>query len=149
MVREREEGENLSLTRPKGAMPPTILLLLVRFTTGVTYFNLSHHTTGCYTQMGNHKKAQQLLDQCPALTEKRKLGATKYLPTEVFILRKCKPPLPNITGATSTLWNAFVIVEFYREKQRRRTGSEDNYVESIKISTAEGGFQIHCLFCSL
>ena len=30
------------------------------------------------------------------------------------------------------------IVEFYKEKQRRRTGSEDNYAESIKISTAEG-----------
>ncbi|KAF9651455.1 hypothetical protein BDM02DRAFT_3110516 [Thelephora ganbajun] len=71
---------------------------------------------GCYTHIGNHKKAQELLDACPALMEKRKLGATKYLPTEVFILKK---------------------LEFYREKQRRRTGSEDNYVESIKISTAE------------
>ncbi|KAF9792188.1 hypothetical protein BJ322DRAFT_19589 [Thelephora terrestris] len=71
---------------------------------------------GCYTEMGNHKKAQKLLDACPALTEKRKLGATKYLPTEIFILRK---------------------LQFYKEKQRRRTGSEDNYAESIRISTAE------------
>jgi len=66
--------------------------------------------------MGNHKKAQELLDACPALMERRKLGATKYLPTQVLILRK---------------------LEFYKEKQRRRTGSEDNYVESIKISTTE------------
>ena len=49
--------------------------------------------------MGNHKKAQKLLDACPALTEKRKLGATKYLPTEIFILRKCKSPPQDVISA--------------------------------------------------
>ena len=29
-------------------------------------------------------------------------------------------------------------MEFYKEKQRRRTGSEKNYAESIRINTAEG-----------
>ena len=66
------------------------LLLQVRPTTGVLYLDLPHRTTGCYTHLGNHKKAQELLDACPALMEKKKLGAANYLPTEVFILRKCK-----------------------------------------------------------
>ena len=44
--------------------------------------------------MGNLEKAQELLDACPALMEKRKLGATKYLPTEIFILKKCESLLP-------------------------------------------------------
>jgi hypothetical protein len=34
--------------------------------------------------------------------------------------------------------NTSTIVEFYKEKQRRRTGSEDNYAQSIKVNTAEG-----------
>jgi len=29
------------------------------------------------------------------------------------------------------------VVEFYKEKQRRRTGSEKDYAESIRVSTAE------------
>lgn len=30
------------------------------------------------------------------------------------------------------------IVAFYKQKQRRRGGVEENYVEAIKISPAEG-----------
>lgn len=46
--------------------------------------------------MGNRKMAQKLLDACPALMEKRKLGATKYLPTEIFILKKRESLLPSV-----------------------------------------------------
>ena len=36
-------------------------------------------------------------------------------------------------------------MEFFKEKQRRRTGSEKNYAESIKINTAEGKLEISIL----
>jgi hypothetical protein len=49
--------------------------------------------------MGNLEKAQELLDACPALMEKRKLGATRYLPTELFILRKCESLFPIVMTA--------------------------------------------------
>lgn len=93
--------------------------------------------------MGNCKKAQELLDACPALAEKRKLGATKYLPTEIFILRKCKSDLPRLVNKAYEPLDVLAAVEFYKEKQRRRTGSEDNYAEAIKISTAEGELKKH------
>lgn len=35
------------------------------------------------------------------------------------------------------------LVEFYKEKQRRRTGSDKNYAETIRISTAEGELETH------
>lgn len=80
-------------------MPPITSSLPVRPTIGLSYLNPPHRITGCYTQMGNHKKAQELLDACPALMEKRKLGAAKYLPTEIFILRKCRPLPPDVLSA--------------------------------------------------
>lgn len=119
-------------------MLPTILSPQVKPTAKSLYLDLSHCATGCYTHMGNYKKAQELLDACPALTEKRKLGATKYLPTEVFILRKCGSPPVNVVIRILKPCDTVHVVEFYKEKQRRRTGSEDNYAESIKISTADG-----------
>jgi len=79
-----------------GAMPRTTSLLQVRFATGHSHQDPPHRITGCYTHLGNHKKAQELLDACPALIEKRKVGATKYLPTETFILRKRKSLLPSV-----------------------------------------------------
>jgi hypothetical protein len=33
--------------------------------------------------------------------------------------------------------SSFVLVEFYKEKQRRKGGDEKMYVEVIKITTAE------------
>ena len=99
--------------------------------------------------MGNRKKAQELLDACPALTEKRKLGATKHLPTEIFILRKCKSTLLRMVNKSYKALNVPVAVEFYKEKQRRRTGSEDHYAEAIKISTAEGELEKPLPSCSL
>jgi len=78
------------LTSTVGATPLTTLSLQVRPAPDVSYPGPPHRTTGCYTHLGNHKKAQELLDACPALMEKKKLGAASYLPTEVFILRKCK-----------------------------------------------------------
>ena len=73
--------------------------------TAVSYLCLPHRTTGCYTHLGNHKKAQELLDACPALMEKKKLGAANYLPTEIFILRKCKPLLPGVRLYSEKTWD--------------------------------------------
>jgi len=50
--------------------------------------------------MGNRKKAQELLDACPGLMETRKIGATKYLPTEIFILRKRTFIPPSVMTAS-------------------------------------------------
>jgi len=99
MVRQLEGKEYPFLTRSTGVMPPTTSSLQVRLITGFSYLNPPYRLTGCYIQMGNYKKAQELLDACPALTEKRKLGATKYLPTEIFILRKRKSILPSVMTA--------------------------------------------------
>ena len=81
-------------------MPPITSSLQVRLITGRSYRNSPHRVTGCYIHLGNHKKAQELLDACPALMEKRKLGATKYLPTEIFILRKRKSFFPGSATAS-------------------------------------------------
>ena len=138
-----KEIDKCFLTSIEGAMLPTTSSLRVRAITGPSHFNQTHRNAGCYIHMGNHKKAQELLDACPALTEKRKLGATsKQLPTEVFILRKRESLSPDISGAAQQLWNAPAVVEFYKEKQRRRTGSEENYAESIRINTAEGELRV-------
>lgn len=79
--------------------------------------------TGCYASLGQHKKAQELLDAIPALIEKRKVAAAKYLPTEVFIQKH---------------------LVFYKEKQQRRKGPEAKYAECIKISLAEGVEYLSC-----
>ena len=104
---ERKDEVWLFLTDPLGAMPPTTSSLLVRSITGAPYTNLPQCTTGCYTHLGNNKKAQELLDACPALMERRKLGATKYLPTEIFILRKCESILPGILTTVCKALNSF------------------------------------------
>ncbi|PSR77603.1 hypothetical protein PHLCEN_2v7793 [Hermanssonia centrifuga] len=87
----------------------------------ITEINSWSHATyyfiaaGCYTSIKNFEKAQELLDAIPDLIDKKKIGG-KDLPTEVFIKKK---------------------LAFYKEKQKRRTGSEADYVHSIKISPAE------------
>ncbi|PCH37913.1 hypothetical protein WOLCODRAFT_135919 [Wolfiporia cocos MD-104 SS10] len=77
-----------------------------------TYYFIA---AGCYISLGNYKKAAELFDAIPALLDKKKIGG-KDLPTEVFIKKK---------------------LAFYKEKQTRLTGSEDNYVQCMKISPAE------------
>ncbi|KJA17945.1 hypothetical protein HYPSUDRAFT_218539 [Hypholoma sublateritium FD-334 SS-4] len=72
-------------------------------------------TAGCYFSLGDMEKAQSLLDAIPNLIDKKKISG-KDLPTEVFIKKK---------------------LIFYKEKHLRRTGSEDNFIQSIKISPAE------------
>ena len=100
MVRQLGEAKGYDfLTGAAGVMPPTTSLLQVRPATGISNLDPPYCTPGCYTHLGNHKKAQELLDACPALMEKRKLGATKYLPTETFILRKRMLPLPRVPTA--------------------------------------------------
>ncbi|KAH7923486.1 hypothetical protein BV22DRAFT_1196685 [Leucogyrophana mollusca] len=87
----------------------------------VTKLNSWSHATyrfiaaGCYFSMGNHDKAQEMLDAIPSLLDKRKLSG-KDLPTEVFIKKK---------------------LAFYKKKQVRRGGDEARFVEAIKISPAE------------
>jgi len=100
------KGAIFFLTGAVGVMPPTTLSLQVRPTTGISCSALPHRTTGCYTHLGNHKKAQELLDACPALMEKKKLGAASYLPTEVFILRKRKSHLPSAHLRSEGTWDA-------------------------------------------
>jgi hypothetical protein len=46
---------------------------------------------GCFISLGYFKKAEELLDTVPALIDQRKLGATKFLPIEVFIQKKRQP----------------------------------------------------------
>ncbi|KAI0929242.1 hypothetical protein AcV5_006552 [Taiwanofungus camphoratus] len=77
-----------------------------------TYYFIA---AGCYVSLRNHKRAQELLDAIPALLEKKKLGG-KDLPTEVFIKKK---------------------LTFYKEKQKRMTGVEDDFTQCIRISPAE------------
>ena len=97
MVSQWEGGkEHLFLTKSTGVMPPTTSSLQVRPIIGLSHLNSPHHLTGCYIHMGNLKKAQELLDACPTLMERRKLGATKYLPTETLILRKRRSILSSI-----------------------------------------------------
>lgn len=117
-------------------MLPTTSSPQVKLITGSSYLGPPDRVTGCYTQLGDHERAQELLDACPALIEKRKLGAAKHLPTEVFILKKCKSR--KRCGYGPQPCNNSSVVKFYKTKQRRKTGSEDCYAEGIKISTAEG-----------
>jgi len=65
--------------------------------------------------LGDYDKALELFEQVPCLIEKKKIGG-KDLPTEVFIKKK---------------------LAFYKEKQKRRTGSEEGYVQCMKINPAE------------
>ncbi|KAI0822776.1 outer membrane protein Iml2/Tetratricopeptide repeat protein 39 [Trametes gibbosa] len=87
----------------------------------VTEINSWSHATyyfiaaGCYISLKNYEKAQELMDRIPDLIDKKKIGG-KDLPTEVFIKKK---------------------LAFYREQQLQLTGSEDDFVHSVKISPAE------------
>lgn len=78
-----------------------------------TYFFLG---AGCYWRVGEYKEAQRLLDAIPAAIDKRKIGG-KDLPFEVYIKKK---------------------LAFWKAKQLRLTGSENNYVMAISINPAEG-----------
>jgi thioredoxin-like negative regulator of GroEL len=53
---------------------------------------------GCYISLGNYEKAQELLDQVPALLEKKKLSG-KDLPTEVFIKKRSTLSHPTLSGS--------------------------------------------------
>ncbi|KZT71236.1 hypothetical protein DAEQUDRAFT_763848 [Daedalea quercina L-15889] len=77
-----------------------------------TYYFIA---AGCHVSLGNLGKAKELFEQIPALLDKKKIGG-KDLPTEVFIKKK---------------------LVFYKEKAKRLTGSEDDYVKVMKISPAE------------
>ncbi|CAL1705498.1 unnamed protein product [Somion occarium] len=87
----------------------------------VTEINSWSHGTyyfiaaGCHISLEDYAQAQTLLDAVPELVEKKKIGG-KDLPTEVFIKKK---------------------LQFYKEKQKRRTGSEKDFAHSIRISPAE------------
>ncbi|EKM55265.1 uncharacterized protein PHACADRAFT_208778 [Phanerochaete carnosa HHB-10118-sp] len=77
-----------------------------------TYFFIA---AGCYVSLKNYEKAQKLFDDVPELLEKKKIGG-KDLPTEVWIKKK---------------------LAFYKDKQKRLTGSETDWVKCMKISPAE------------
>ncbi|KZV71865.1 hypothetical protein PENSPDRAFT_650290 [Peniophora sp. CONT] len=77
-----------------------------------TYFFLA---AGCYWRVGEYKEAQRLLDAIPAAIDKRKIGG-KDLPFEVFLKKK---------------------LVFWKAKQLRLTGSEENYVMAISVNPAE------------
>ncbi|KAJ3526621.1 hypothetical protein NM688_g8239 [Phlebia brevispora] len=87
----------------------------------ITEINSWSHATyyfiaaGCHISTKNYTQAQKLLDAIPNLIDKKKIGG-KDLPTEVFIKKK---------------------LAFYREKQKKRTGEETDFVQCIKISPAE------------
>lgn len=98
---------------------------------------------GCYVSLGNYEKAQELLDEVPTLLEKKKVGG-KDLPTEVLIKKKCKF-LNMVLFIVLTL----STVAFYKEKQKRRGGSEAEYAKAIKISCAEGNSPLVASFLSI
>ncbi|GJJ12064.1 hypothetical protein Clacol_006305 [Clathrus columnatus] len=77
-----------------------------------TYYYLA---AGCLISIGDHKKGQELLDQVPCLMEKRKL-AGRELPTEILIKNR---------------------IAFYKAKQLRRKGLENQYAQCIHLSIAE------------
>ena len=100
-----------------------------------TYYFIA---AGCHISLKNYDRAQKLLDGIPDLLDKKKIGG-KDLPTEVFIKKKrewLKLPLPTTysAGFSCTLH----LVQFYQDKQTRRTGSEKDYARCIRISPAEG-----------
>ncbi|KAH9952147.1 hypothetical protein B0H21DRAFT_817869 [Amylocystis lapponica] len=80
----------------------------------MTEINSWSHGTYFFLAAGNYQKAEEMFEAIPALLNK-KIGG-KDLPTEVFIKKK---------------------LAFYREKQKRLTGSEKDYVKCMKISPAE------------
>ncbi|KIJ34680.1 hypothetical protein M422DRAFT_181844, partial [Sphaerobolus stellatus SS14] len=87
----------------------------------------SYIAAGCYISLGNLAEAKRLLESIPDLLDRKRLGSRfGEPPTEQFIRKK---------------------IAFYKKKHARRTGSEDNFVESIRISTAEG--QLCVCFASL
>jgi hypothetical protein len=92
---------------------------------------------GCYYSLGDMEKAQNLLDAIPDLINKKKISG-KDLPTEVFIKKKrmCFPFFPSRSSFFEDCFD--FPVAFYKEKQTRRTGSEKNCIEAVKISPAEG-----------
>lgn len=93
-------------------------------------------SVGCYFSLGDSQKAQQLLDTIPSLLERKKVGG-KDLPTEVFIKKKC--PFGALHSTLRILLIVPVmIVAFYKQKQKRRGGAEEKFVEAIKISPSEG-----------
>ncbi|KAH9484607.1 Inclusion body clearance protein IML2 [Psilocybe cubensis] len=77
-----------------------------------TYYFIA---AGCQLALGNKEKAQSMLDAILDLIEKKKISG-KDLPTEVFIKKK---------------------LAFYKEKQARRGGAPEHYVDSVKINPAE------------
>lgn len=77
-----------------------------------TYYTIA---AGCYISLNDRQKARSLFDKVPELLERKKIGG-KDLPTEVWVKNK---------------------IAFYKEKQRRRGGSEEDYVQSMMISPAE------------
>ena len=88
---------------------------------------------GCHLSLQNYEKAQKYFDAVPELLEKKKIGG-KDLPTEVWIKKKRECRLVGLQYPMLTS----VVVAFYKEKQKRRTGAENDWVKSIKISPAEG-----------
>ncbi|KAH8106957.1 outer membrane protein Iml2/Tetratricopeptide repeat protein 39 [Cristinia sonorae] len=77
-----------------------------------TYYFIA---AGCHISLKNYEKAQTLFDAIPDLLDKKKIGG-KDLPTEVFIKKRLR---------------------FYQDKQKRLTGSTDNWAHCICISPAE------------
>lgn len=97
---------------------------------------MSELAIGCYVSLGDRRKAKEFLDEIPKLLERKKIGG-KDLPTEVFIRKKreqaiCSPQIHNL------IFFSRPIVDFYKRKQKRRGGDEDDFVDCIKISPAEG-----------
>ncbi|KAF8187422.1 hypothetical protein BJ912DRAFT_1022616 [Pholiota molesta] len=78
-----------------------------------TYYFIA---AGCYYSLGNMEKAQYLMDAIPDLINKRRLAGRIY--RQRFSLRRS-------------------VLAFYKEKQTRRTGSDKNCIEAVKISPAE------------
>ncbi|TCD67048.1 hypothetical protein EIP91_000610 [Steccherinum ochraceum] len=90
------------------------------FTKMTTLNSWSHGTyyfmaAGCHISLKEYEKAQKLFDAIPDLLDKKKIGG-KDLPTEVFIKKK---------------------LQFYQDKQKRLTGSTENFAQCMHISPAE------------
>ncbi|KAI0077111.1 hypothetical protein K474DRAFT_1662044 [Panus rudis PR-1116 ss-1] len=102
----------LSLRRYKEAADAFIRVTQINSWSHATYYFIA---AGCHISLKQYDEAQKLLDQVPELVDKKKIGG-KDLPTEVFIKKK---------------------LQFYKEKQKRRTGSEEGFAKCIKISPAE------------
>ncbi|KAL6298596.1 hypothetical protein BKA93DRAFT_830556 [Sparassis latifolia] len=102
----------LSQRRYKEAAEMFIRMTKVNSWSHGTYYFIA---AGCYVSLKDYDKAQELLDEIPVLLEKKKITG-KDLPTEVFIKKK---------------------LAFYREKQKRWTGSEEHFARCIRVSPAE------------